>query len=82
MAAQSLQLQYIDTYTALARRIQAAINTPLAQIEHQVNIAKAPHESDQDWEYLLEELRDAEGVTLTKRADDSVHLAWFVRNEL
>lgn len=82
MAAQSLQLQPFDTYTALARRIQAIINRPRAQIEHQVNIAKEPHESEQDWEYLLEELRDAEGVTLTRRADGSVHLAWFVRNEL
>nr|WP_298165283.1 DUF1654 domain-containing protein [uncultured Pseudomonas sp.] len=82
MAAQSLQLQPIDTYTALARRIQAAIHRPLAQIEHQVNIAKEPYESDQDWEYLLEELRDAEGVTVTRRTDGTVHLAWFVRNEL
>ena len=67
-----------STYTALTRRVQAIIVTPRAQVEHQAVIYRQSGESPQDWERLLEEIRDAEGVTMTTREDEGVHLAWYV----
>jgi len=68
----------VSSYDQLARRIQGVISTPRAQVEHQAVIHRQDDESPQDWGRLLEEIRDAEGVTMTAREDGGVHLAWYV----
>ncbi|UCP00072.1 DUF1654 domain-containing protein [Metapseudomonas lalkuanensis] len=82
MEAHSLDRQSAKTYAALTRRIHAAVHSRLAQAEHQVIIRREPHESQADWDRLMEEIRDAEVVTVTPRPDGSAHLAWYVENEL
>lgn len=78
MDALFLDPQSTNTYAALTRRIHAAVHSRLAQAEHQVVIRREPHESQADWDRLIEEIRDAETVTVTPRPDGSMHLAWYV----
>ncbi|MWK59783.1 DUF1654 domain-containing protein [Pseudomonas otitidis] len=75
---QSLQHEHYDSYRALARRVQALISTPRAQVEHQIVITREPGDLQPAWEQLLEEIREADGVRLTHRPDGSVHVSWFV----
>lgn len=60
----------------LARRIQHLITSPRAQLERQICIAKREDESEDDWRALLDQIGEENGVTMTRRADGSVHLAW------
>ncbi len=78
MEAHSLTRTYVDTYGVLTRRIHSAVHSRLAQAEHQVVIRREPHESQADWDRLIEEIQDAETVTVTPRPDGSMHLAWYV----
>lgn len=82
MEAHSLARSTPDSYARLTRRIRAAVHSRLAQAEHQVVIRREPHESQDDWDRLMEEIRDAEMVTVTPRPDGSTHLAWYVSNDL
>ncbi|MFJ4143513.1 DUF1654 domain-containing protein [Pseudomonas sp. NPDC089734] len=71
-----------DAYLALAQRIQALITSDRAQIEHQVSIRREPGESRLHWAQIVEQLMEAEGVTLTcDSANDTIHLAWYVECE-
>lgn len=77
MAEEALQRPEQSSYYHLTRRVQLLLNTPRAQIEHQAVIYREPCDSSSDWDRLLEEIRDTEGVTLTPRRDGSLHVAWF-----
>ncbi|RMQ48626.1 hypothetical protein ALQ04_01981 [Pseudomonas cichorii] len=70
-----------DAYLALAQRIQALITSDRAQIEHQVSIHREPGESLLHWEQIVEELMEAEGVSVTRDSADAIHLAWYVESE-
>lgn len=77
MADHMLQHPEHSSYYHLTRRVRLLLTTPRAQVEHQAVITREPGDSCQDWDRLLEEIRDAEGVTLTPRRDGSLHVAWF-----
>ncbi|GAC1030465.1 DUF1654 domain-containing protein [Pseudomonas sp. No.21] len=77
MAEEALQRAEQSSYYHLTRRVQLLLNTPRAQIEHQAVIYREPSDSSSDWDRLLEEIRDTEGVVLTHRPDGSIHVAWF-----
>lgn len=66
----------VSSYERLVRRINATLSGPLAQIEKQANLTPDPSDCAEDWQRLLEEIELAEGVTMTKRSDGSVHLRW------
>lgn len=70
-----------SAYVALAQRIQSIITSPKAQIDHQAVIAPEPGESRSNWERLVSEIRDAEGVSITTREDGSYVVAWFITPE-
>lgn len=70
-----------NSYEHLVKRVQEIISSPRSQIEHQVTISKNSNESAQDWERLLEEINDADGVTLSRHQDGSVQVAWFVEKD-
>lgn len=61
----------------MARRVQAVITSPRAQLECQATISREPHESTDDWDLLLEQIAEAEEVRMTHQDDGSVHLAWI-----
>lgn len=72
------QAHQTDTYRALARRVHRLITTPRARYEHQAVIQRLPGDQPHDWERLLDEINDAEGVKLNPRPDGSVHVVWYV----
>jgi hypothetical protein len=76
--AQSITHQrQISTYSRLVRRINHLITTPRAQIERQANLAPHPDDRPEDWERLLDEIQQTEGVALTHRPDGSIHVRWL-----
>lgn len=66
----------LSSYHRLVRRVNLVITTPRAQVERQVSLAPLPGDRPEDWERLIEEIQDADGVALTKRPDGSVHVRW------
>lgn len=70
--------QNTGSYEFLVKRVQEIITSPRSQLDHQAFISKRPSESIHDWERLLEEISDADGVTLTRQGNDSAKVAWFV----
>jgi hypothetical protein len=72
---------HADTYLALSRRVAALIKSPRAIYEHQAVIQRLPDDQPHDWDRLLDEIRDAEGVTLNPRPDGSVHVVWYVSRD-
>ncbi|GJN50814.1 DUF1654 domain-containing protein [Pseudomonas tohonis] len=77
MAEEALQRPEQSSYYHLTRRVQLLLSTPRAQVEHQAVIYREPCDCSSDWDRLLEEIRDTEGVALTLRPDGSIHVAWF-----
>jgi hypothetical protein len=68
-------------YVALARRIQSIISSPKAQIDHQALIAPEPGEARSNWDRLVNEIKDAEGVSIHQRDDGSYLVVWFITPE-
>lgn len=75
---QSIESRPVNTYLVLSRRVTALVSTPRARYEHQAVIHRLPTDLPDDWERLLDEIRDVEGVKLNPRPDGSVHLVWYV----
>lgn len=67
-----------DSYLALSRRIAALIKSPRATFEHQAVIRRLPSDHPDDWDRLLDELGDTEGLTLKPRLDGTAHVSWYV----
>ncbi len=65
-----------SSYGRLVRRINHLITTPRAQYERQANLVRHPDDRPEDWERLMDEIQQADGVSLTKRPDGSVHVRW------
>lgn len=66
----------LSTYQRLVRRVNRTITTPRAQRERQANIAPEPDDRPEDWDRLLDEIQQADGVAMTKRSDGSVYVTW------
>jgi hypothetical protein len=67
---------HLSTYHRLVRRVNRAITTPRAQRERQANLSREPDDRLEDWERLLDEIQQADGVAMTKRSDGSVYVTW------
>lgn len=67
---------HLSTYHRLVRRVNRAITTPRAQRECQANLAPQQDDRPEDWERLLDEIQQADGVTMTKRPDGTIHVRW------
>ncbi|WP_313058351.1 DUF1654 domain-containing protein [Stutzerimonas nitrititolerans] len=66
----------LSTYHRLVRRVKRTITTPRAQRECQANLAPQQDDRPEDWERLLDEIQQSDGVSMTKRPDGSVHVRW------
>lgn len=66
-----------SSYGRLVRRINHLITTPRAQYERQANLARQPDDRLEDWERLLEEIQQTDGVSMTRRPDGSIHVCWL-----
>ena len=67
---------HLSTYHRLVRRVNKVIATPRAQRERQVNLAREPDDRNEDWDRLLDEIQQADGVAMTRRTDGSVYVTW------
>ena len=67
---------HLSTYHRLVRRVNRTIATPRAQRERQANLAREPDDRPEDWDRLLDEIQQAEGVAITRRNDGSVYVTW------
>lgn len=68
----------LTPYERLAYRIRRQIMTPRAQTARRVDISRAPSDPEEAWDSLLDQLADEEYVTMSRRNDGSVRLAWTV----
>lgn len=66
----------LSTYHRLVRRVNRAISTPRAQRERQANLAREPDDRPEDWDRLLDEIQQADGVAMIRRNDGSVYVTW------
>lgn len=71
----------LGTYELMGARVQKIINGPTAQKSKSALIYKLAHETDSDWEQLLEEIAENDNVTLAHRDDGGVQLFWTVPKE-
>lgn len=71
----------LGTYELMGARVQKIINGPTAQKSKSALISKLAHETDSDWEQLLEEIAENDNVTLAHRDDGGVQLFWTVPKE-
>jgi hypothetical protein len=81
MSSWTPQIPEHESYIALAQRIQSIITSPKAQIDHQALIAREPGETKGNWDRLVAEIQDAEGVSLTPCEDGRYRVSWFVTPE-
>ena len=81
MAKKSAVPQSPTPLERLYRRIQAVITSPRARLERRANIAREPHEPEEAWQTLIEQLEDTEGVRMIRRDDGSIHVTWTDRLE-
>ncbi|WP_322614232.1 DUF1654 domain-containing protein [Pseudomonas sp. BIC9C] len=70
-----------SSYDLLAMRIQKIINSTGAQTSKRAIIYKAPDESLDDWTQLLEEISEADNVTVAHQDDGGVQIFWVVPKE-
>lgn len=67
----------VSTYNRLVHRVNRLITTPRAQVERQANLAPHPDDLPEDWERLLDEIQQTDGVAITRRPDGSIHVRWL-----
>lgn len=71
----------LSSFELMGTRVQKIINGTNAQKAKSALIFKLPHESDDDWGTLLEEIAENDNVTLAHRDDGGVQLFWTVPKE-
>lgn len=74
--ARKQKVQKPTGYELLCKRIQGVINSPRAQREGTVVIARETGESPEDWERMLEGLETIEEVDLGPEEDGRIRLHW------
>jgi hypothetical protein len=66
------------SYDLLAIRLQKAINNPMSQKRKYAILERLPDDRADHWLHILEELDDADNVTVTHRDDGGVQVFWAV----
>ena len=69
------------SFELLGMRVQKIINSTGAQTSKRAVIYKAPDESPDDWEQLLEAIDEADNVTVAHQDDGGVQIFWVVPKE-
>ncbi|KPX05798.1 DUF1654 domain-containing protein [Pseudomonas savastanoi] len=68
-----------DAYLALAQRIQDAITSDKAQIERQVLLIREPGESVAHWERIMDQISEAEGISVTRNPENgTARVSWYI----
>lgn len=72
-------LSMTTSYERLVRRINAHIAEPRAQLARRCVVQRLDTDCEDDWEKVLDEMREADGVTFICRGD-AVEFAWERRD--
>lgn len=64
------------SYERLISRVRSLVTAPRALVEKQVDLAPRHGELPEDWELLIDQIRNYETVSLTTRPDGSIHIRW------
>jgi hypothetical protein len=62
----------------LGARLQKIITSPAARKEHAALVYKAPDESQQDWDQIIDAITETDGVYANVQDDGSVRVFWDV----
>ncbi|MCQ3022046.1 DUF1654 domain-containing protein [Pseudomonas savastanoi] len=63
-----------DAYLALAQRIQDAITS-----DHQVLLIREPGESVAHWERIMDQISEAEGISVTRNPENgTARVSWYI----
>lgn len=63
-------------YELMARRLQRLMEKAEEQKENSITISRLAHENPEDWFDLLEEIIEADGITLNVLEGGGVRLSW------
>lgn len=70
-----------SSYEQLGARIQKIINSTGSQTSKRAVIYKTPDESPDDWAQLLEDIAEADNVTVAHQEDGGMQISWVVPKE-
>ncbi|QLG93555.1 DUF1654 domain-containing protein [Pseudomonas yamanorum] len=70
-----------SSYELMGMRVQKIINSTGAQASKRAVIYKSPDESPDDWAQLLEDIDEADNVTVAHQDDGGVQIFWVVPKE-
>ncbi|WP_122665494.1 DUF1654 domain-containing protein [Pseudomonas viridiflava] len=62
----------------LGARIQKILTSPAARKEHAALVYKAPDESQEDWDQIMDAITETDGVYAALQDDGSVRVFWDV----
>lgn len=65
-----------SSYQSLTNRIRILLSSPSVQISKRLTISRLDNEPKEDWERLMDEIGDTEGVSLIKEDDGSATIRW------
>ncbi|AYN94398.1 DUF1654 domain-containing protein [Pseudomonas sp. LTJR-52] len=66
----------LSSYQAIANRIRFLLSSPAIQVSKRLTVARLDHECPREWDRLLDEIADTEGVELAKEDDGSATIRW------
>lgn len=66
----------LSSYQAIANRIRFLLSSPATQVSKRLTIARLDHECPREWDRLLDEIADTEGVDLAREDDGSATIRW------
>lgn len=81
MAKKAAAPKLPSSYELLGMRIQKIINSTGAQTSKRAVIHKSDDESPDDWAQILEDIDEADNVTVAHRDDGGVQISWVVPKE-
>lgn len=70
-----------SAYELMGTRIQMIINSPAAQKAKHALLHRLPDEPEDAWAQILDEIGEADNVTVAHRDDGGVELFWVVPKE-
>ena len=70
-----------SSYELLGARVQKIINSTSAQTSKYAVIHRSDEESPDDWALILEQIDEADNVTVAHRDDGGVNISWIVPKE-
>lgn len=64
------------TYEQIGHRVQRIINDPKVQKVQAVIVARLPNEPREDWQRIMDEIRETAGIRVDQVDDEIVRIGW------